>query len=368
MTNGNVMLAAILFLAAPSWAAGDFDSNTEFAVKAFLAEASASLPAFSPRASRDGVLRVRLKGTAEDVALLSPVLESLYPSLPPDLKKTVDAGLVAVIGRSALDVKYADAGALGYGPEDDPDYRGDQTLYPKGTVKFTFTPYILDLIRLADRFPRKERESILLIIGSTFVHEVTHVNQYLRGPISALGSSDVVGEDGECDERKLAATRTKLEDYELSGAFVVDWDYEQSHGGVDRVALKAYVDLHPEVFDGFLKGRMDLFQRRGLQERTGPVKDYQREAYKSGYRYIEMAREYKMAFAALEQKGASSQKQQALSALQRLVGEWEAHKQIVGQYKVDPVAIYDYLKPVAPKLERSYQRAKGLLDQDESAK
>lgn len=298
------------------------------------------------------------EGDPEDVAKVRRVFESLYPGLMPETKDILAKGVIFQLSRSDLAVKKGAGGVWGWGPEDDPDYRfPDTQLYPRGSIKVTFTPALIEWIDFAERaqHPRLKR-FLMTTLGSTLTHELKHVDQFMTKPVRAFDRNDLCGEHGECDEDRLRDTMTKMLDYERE-AFETDFAYENTRED-DRAWVRSHLERHPEL----LEGTSDAFRRnlqKTLIERSGPMKRYQIVYYNSAFRPVFMVRRYQELLDRLRaSSGDTIDIHRELAALNEEHAEQQAFFE---KYRMDPSHARPHLALVWPRLRAYFEEAQRLL-------
>ncbi|MDP3645853.1 MAG: hypothetical protein Q8R25_02085 [bacterium] len=185
-----------------------------------------------------------------DASLLRESVVEAYPQLEENQQKLIDQGLCFIWN---YDKEWAEA-AMGFGPEDDPEYRyPDTSLYPAGSIKVNFTLHLMSVLKLmrASDTDLRVQTTLKKYFVEVLAHEIMHVQQYIRGPILALSSANDCP-DGLCDERRLADTKTKME-YEFS-AMLYGWVQGRRHITSDELAfMLEWLKDHPEMLDDYTR-------------------------------------------------------------------------------------------------------------------
>lgn len=152
-----------------------------------------------------GIINIKANSGSDRVIIASAIIDA-YPNLPKDQQALIDQGLFFV-----MDYNEPPAGVLGYGPEDDPEYKyPDTKLWPEGTIKVNLTVNAFELMRVisASNDPSVQnvfKALVLDLIG----HEIKHAQQYIAHPVLALSRADQCPE-GMCDPERLKDTEAKM--------------------------------------------------------------------------------------------------------------------------------------------------------------
>lgn len=305
---------------------------------------------------------IPVEGVPQDIALVRPVLQALYPTLSEEVREVLDRGLVFVLRRDPGSVELAAQGIEGWSAEDDPEYRyPDRRLYPQGTIKVNFTPFVLDTARLLRRIEDPRAQKPLWVhLGRVLTHEVLHARQYMTKPIPNQEACP----GGDCEEFRLKMAILKIQ-YETE-AFEKDFEYEKRHG-LEPEALLGYLNAHPEVLEGLPPGFLPMLLRKKLAPREKTLKPYQVSFYWRGYDPALLSRRYSLR---LEQARSAVSlgkevrcPEEACGALKDLNFQYEAFEKGFSQYQEEFLRLWPDLARILPGLKARHEQSQKLLQE-----
>jgi len=289
-----------------------------------------------------------------DVALLQEALTVIYPMLPADLR--VHARKVTVVANHTF--VPATKLYMGWGPEDDPEYRyPDRKLFPEGTIKVNVSERAMQFLRFAhdELGGIQNNEGGRVWVLGFFVHEFTHDTQYMNRPVRDLnsGKPEEVCPEGLCDLGLVAETKLKI-GYE-NAAFVRQLEFVSAQEIAALVRdYEAAVARHPEFFQkgakyGLLGTDFGGYYMRGFGaiRKAGGIAGSALVVYNGQYRVPELALELH----ALLQKGAPDP-----AAVQRLAAEWSTYMD-QGNDTVKLLGVGSYIALVKQRFEADLAKA-----------
>ena len=214
--------------------------------------------------------------SGKEIELLQAAIEDVYPQLPRELQEISKEIVFMISHREKGWTKLV----MGWGPEDDADYRyPDTRFYPAGTIKVSFTEKTMAALALGAELsksdPQMER-SVKNFSHYIIAHELTHARQYHQAPIPDLLALHKLGsvadhcQEGLLDEALLMQAEKRLK-YEKE-AYAAHRSYIEKNGLLGfAAAIESYEATHRVEFSA--GGKYHLLASEGPSPFVGKLRE-----------------------------------------------------------------------------------------------